>query len=336
VLPTTSPADLSITKAAPVNNRRKQKQSKADSKTKNVGRKRKQGTATEYTGQQKHPPELTQLTEEIEEGTANNANMNTRNLPHLCSTQQRNKTSASNVNEHLMFEEVNTDDEESGDMGNSNNEGAEANIHNKGINLRKVLESSNKPIGDNADNIDNVKGEEFAPTKGHGAVQLLSAPDGWVPPGPPPPPTWAGYQRKGNAPQPGNIDNPGSWSLYSFAPKYKTGKFYSGHFTPAGVMFLPANQHGQRELNGCHFHYQGWTPDEIDQKTFVRDGASQQDLNPLNWRGSLDMDVLKKHGCTADWVRDDPFFFYQLLFPLSPPESSGIEDDSQMPYFPML
>jgi hypothetical protein len=45
------------------------------------------------------------------------------------------------------------------------------------------------------------------------------------------------------------------------------------------------------------------------------------------------MDVLKKHGCTADRVRDDPFFFYQLLFTLSPPESSGIEDDSRMPYF---
>jgi hypothetical protein len=36
--------------------------------------------------------------------------------------------------------------------------------------------------------------------------------------------------------------------------------------------------------------------------------------------------------CT-DRVSDDPFFFYQLLFPLSPPGSSGIEDDSRMPYF---
>ncbi len=225
-----------------------------------------------------------------------------------------------------MFEEVNADDEESGNMGDSDDEGADADIHNKGINLREVLESSNEPIGDDADNIDNVKGEEFAPTKGHGAVQLLGAPDGWVPPGPPP--TWAGYQPKGNAPQPGNIDNPGSWSLYSFASKYKTGNFYSGHFTPAGAMVLPANQQCQLELKGWCFHYQGSTPDEFDQKTFVRDGASQQDLKPLNWRGSLDVDVLKKHGCTADWVRDDPFFFYQLLFLLSPPESSGIEDDS--------
>jgi hypothetical protein len=168
VLPTASPADSSITGAAPVNNRRKQKQSKAGSK--NVGRKRKQGTAAEDTGQQKDPPELTQLTKAIEEGTANNANMNTRNLLRLCSTQERNKTSASNVNEHLMFEEVHADDEESGNMGDSNDEGAEADIHYEGINLREVLESSNEPIGDNADNIDNVKGGKFVTTEGHCAV----------------------------------------------------------------------------------------------------------------------------------------------------------------------
>jgi hypothetical protein len=137
VLPTASPADSSITGVAPVNNRRKRKQSKAGSN--NVGRKRKQGTAAEDTGQRKDPPDLTQLTEAIEEGTADNANMNTRNLPGLCSTQQRNKTSASSVNEHLMFEEVHADNEESGDMGDSDDEGAEADIHNKGINLREVL-----------------------------------------------------------------------------------------------------------------------------------------------------------------------------------------------------
>ncbi len=141
MLPTASPVDSSITGAAPVINRRKRKQSKAGSK--NVGRKRKQGTVAEDSGQQKDPPELTQLTEAIEEGTADNANMNTRNFPRHRSTQQRNKTSASNVNEHLMFEEVHADDEESGDMGDSDDEGAEANIHNKGINLREVLESSN-------------------------------------------------------------------------------------------------------------------------------------------------------------------------------------------------
>ena len=109
-------------------------------------------------------------------------------------------------------------------------EGVEADIHNEGVSLREVLESSNEQIGDDADNIDDLKGEEFSPAEGNGVVQLVGAPDGWVPPGPPP--TWAGYQPKGNAPELGDVDNPGNWSLYSFCPKYKTGSVYSGHFTP--------------------------------------------------------------------------------------------------------
>jgi hypothetical protein len=172
-----------------------------------------------------------------------------------------------------MFEEENVDDSELGDMGDSNDEGAEADIHNEGVSLREVLESSNEPIGDDADNIDDLKGEEFSPAaKGNGVVQLVGAPDGWVPPGPPP--TWAGYQPKGNAPQLGDVDNPGNWSLYSFCPKYKTGSVYSGHFTPAGAMVLPANEHGERELNGWRFHYQGWTPDTFDKSTYVRGEAT--------------------------------------------------------------
>jgi hypothetical protein len=95
--------------------------------------------------------------------------------------------------------------------------------------------------------------------------------------------------------------------LYSFAPKYNRGAAYAGHFTQAGVQVLPVNEHGKQELNGWCFHYQGWMLNNFDKKTFVRNGATQQDLKPAtNWRGSLDTDVLKKHGCTADWVRDDP------------------------------
>jgi hypothetical protein len=106
-----------------------------------------------------------------------------------------------------------------------------------------VLESSNEPNGDNADNIDNVEDEEFVPAKGNGAAQLLGVPDGWVPPGPPP--KWAGYQPKGDAPQAGNIDNLAQWSLYSFAPKYNRRSVYAGHFPPTGAQVLAANEHGE-------------------------------------------------------------------------------------------
>ena len=99
-------------------------------------------------------------------------------------------------------------------MGDSDDEGEEADIHNEATILREMFESSNEPIGDDADNLDDVKGEEFARKVGNTGVQLLGAPEGWVPPGPPP--NWTGYQPKGNAPQADDIDNPGAWSLYSF------------------------------------------------------------------------------------------------------------------------
>jgi hypothetical protein len=210
-------------------------------------------------------------------------------------------SSTSKVNDPRMFEEENAMDSELGEMGDSNDKGVEADIHNEVVSLREVLESSNEPIGDDADNIDDLKGEEFSPAEGNGVVQLVGAPDGWVPPGPPP--TWAGYQPKGNAPELGNVDNPGSWSLFSFCPKYKTGSVYSGHFTPAGAMVLPVNEHGERELNGWRFHYQGWTPDVFDKSTYVRGEATQQDLKPDSWKGSLDANILRKHGCDADRVR---------------------------------
>ena len=335
VFPTASPADSSMTGAAaiattPVKNNRNSKRKKTTLKAppleESTSAKRKRTTkgAAAGTGKKK-PPGSTRQMDADEEGTADDANLSRKKPPE--STQQMKKmSSASKVKDPRMFEEENAMDSELGDMGDSDDGGAEADIHNEGVSLREVLESSNEPIGDDADNIDDLKGEEFSPAEGNGVVQLVGAPDGWVPPGPPP--TWAGYQPKGNAPELGDVDNPGNWSLYSFCPKYKTGSVYSGHFTPAGAMVLPVNEHGERELNGWRFHYQGWTPDAFDKSTYVRGEATQHDLKPDSRKGSLDANILRKHGCDADRVRDDPLFFYQLLFPFCPPESSGIEDDS--------
>jgi hypothetical protein len=86
----------------------------------------------------------------------------------------------------VLVEEGSPDDimDEGCDMGDSDEDGEEVDIHNQAAILREVFESSNEPIGDDADNLDDVKGEEFAHN------QLLGAPDGWVPPGPPP--NWTG------------------------------------------------------------------------------------------------------------------------------------------------
>ncbi len=104
--------------------------------------------------------------ESVKEGTADNANRSRKKPPE--STQKMKKTSSvSKENDPRMFEEENVDNLELGDIGDSDDEGAEADIHNEGVSLREVLESSNEPIGDDADNVDNLKGEEFSPAKGN-------------------------------------------------------------------------------------------------------------------------------------------------------------------------
>ena len=53
------------------------------------------------------------------------------------------------------------DSDEVGDLGDSDVEGGEADIHNEGLNLRTLLEGSNEAIGDDAYNIDPFCGDEF-------------------------------------------------------------------------------------------------------------------------------------------------------------------------------
>ena len=160
-------------------------------------------------------------TEESEEGAADVFELR-KNPPEegaADATESRNNPAERGMEN---FAEGSSDDctDEVGDMGDSDDEGQEADLHNEAINLREVLELSNAPINDDDNNLDDVEGAEFACNEGNDAeVQLLGVPDGWVPPGPPP--DWIGYQPKGNAPQPSQIDNPGAWSLYSFGPKYK-------------------------------------------------------------------------------------------------------------------
>ncbi len=69
--------------------------------------------------------------EAVKEGTADDANLSRKKPPE--STQKIKKTSsASKVNDPRMFEEENAMDSELGDMGDSNDEGVEADIIMKG------------------------------------------------------------------------------------------------------------------------------------------------------------------------------------------------------------
>jgi hypothetical protein len=86
-------------------------------------------------------------------------------------------------------------------------------------------------------------------------------------------------------------------------------------------------------MNGWEFYYKGWKPNEFDLGTYARAGATATNLKPLSRCGCLDVEVLKRHGLTAERVRTDPMFFFQMLFPLMSPGESGVENDHRMPYF---
>jgi hypothetical protein len=121
-----------------------------------------------------------------------------------------------------------------------------------------------------------------------------------------PPTAWKGYEPKIDlgAPVVAAVDNPGSWNLFLFDAKYGTekGKLrkYLGHFTPALAKGVPPDETGNREVQRWKFHYNGWNPDEFNRQTYARGDASAINLKPESRRGSLDVNVLKKHGCKLD------------------------------------
>ncbi len=160
---------------------------------------------------------------------------------------------------------------------------------------------------------------------------IMGAPEGWSPPQPPP--TFTGYVRKHNAPAEEHIDNPAAWSMYTFTPEFDKSNKYKFHSSPTGARVVPADSYGKRSINGWDFHYNNWTGDEEVESTYKRPGAEFGNLKPKSRMGSLDVDVLKKHGLTAERVRNDPMFFYQMLFPFCNPLESGIANDHRIPYF---
>jgi len=122
-------------------------------------------------------------------------------------------------------------------------------------------------------------------------------------------------------------------------------KNYVHHKTPAGAIVVPKQPPaGERKVGDWTFHYNGWWPSDFDRDTYVRASAKREDSKPLDRMGCLDVDVLKKHGLRAKRVKNDPLFFFTLLFP-SPPSRiegdkcisvNGLVGDTRMPYFSTL
>ncbi len=110
---------------------------------------------------------------------------------------------------------------ENGDGGDSDEEGFELDFHNDAVRpVLKLYAANSDTVSDNdldIEFIDNSVGEPWWHMRPPGA-KIPGTPDGWSPPGVPE--NWCGYKPKKNsgAPSKEDIDNPGSWNLYSYTP----------------------------------------------------------------------------------------------------------------------
>ena len=148
----------------------------------------------------------------------------------------------------------------------------------------------------------------------------------------------------------GNLDNPGGWGRYAFVPKFKPpkeGGMYLHHELPTKARPVPINSEKDslRESHGWVFYYQPWKLEESWKSDFFgipkefpvptyRPSATQANVLPLERKGYLNYDLMKKMGLTKRKLLDgDPLFFFQLLLPLCDPAKSGIENDPRLPYY---
>jgi len=192
------------------------------------------------------------------------------------------------------------------------------------------------------------------------SLDIPGAPAGWKPPtaGTDWKPNKAKVD-KGEPPDFEYIDNPGQWPTFAFRPTFKktnkkkkvvtapakapakakrggkgkgrntakqtskptameedpVGK-YLYHSLPTGATPLPF-KNGERSIADYRFHYAGW----YNEGTQFRDGATTDNLFPVERAGSLDGDVLEQLGLNAGRMLEedgapDALFFHQLILPI--------------------
>ena len=251
----------------------------------------------------------------------------------------------------LQLEEAEIDDaawDDFNDHGDeeddSDEDGDECLLHSDAVNVKAIL-TTGATFGEDEDSIDEegVNCSELPLSWIESCRSLRGSPVGWKPPQPSD--KWSSYSindKKNDAPNEEDIDNPGNWHHFAFRPKYDAtkkkdgGGKYINHFTPAGAIVKEQDKNGERIVEGWKLHYNGWHANEFNASTYVRGTAAKGDLKPSSRKGSLDVATLLSHGFNADRVKNDPFLFFQMLFPIAMSKTTSIPDDNRMPFFSLM
>ena len=263
---------------------------------------------------------------ECMDGVSDDGNMSDTgfSIPRYCRTTRRSSSI------HVDMSNVLVDIEETGDGGDSDVEGElceELDCAVAESELERRAHHHDNEIAEFTDrNLTILTAEEQSKITNENDLQQYV---------PTPPKDWLPDIPKTHLDQPcfSDVDNPGSWSQYSYRPEFNTsakGGKYKGHFLPTGATPVEVNSDGSRTCGAWTFHYKGWE----NETEYKRTGVNDDDLFPAYRKGCLDKEMLEKLGLTKEKMQmGDALFFYQLLLPICDPKKSGVPKDPRLPFY---
>ena len=188
------------------------------------------------------------------------------------------------TNNVLCATDVDEEEAEEGDGGDSDIEGDDFDLHDTSMmealqeRTEDFLEGDNDSALVQDTNVNSIllhQGILRVPAN----VTIPGTPSDWVAP--------AAKSAQGE-PDFHLVDNPGNWSDFTFRPQFKTPSGpYICHALPTGATPVPETN-GKRVVGDWEFHYSGWTPPP-DGSTPNRSGATSTNLFPDSRKGFATM-----------------------------------------------
>jgi hypothetical protein len=217
----------------------------------------------------------------------------------------------------LVVADVEEDEKEEGDGGDSDIEGEDGKEFEEAA--VEAMEEKMQAATDDSNAVAHTEKKHEVLLSGN-RLRLPSPPEAWVPPEP--------KTVKGE-PAFAEVDNPGSWSQYTYRAEFDSKGQYKHHVVPTGAMPVPLKD-GERKLGEWDFYYEGWKSTTNSYRKYVTD----EEMFPKERKGFLDAEKLRALGLSKARMKDcDALFFYQLLFPIGDPKRSGVEGDLRMPFY---